>query len=135
MSSSDFDSCLEKQRQAKLLFSNCLTPEQIYVRLIELGRNLPSFCPSLKTEENRVQGCQSQMYLYTTFSEGKVFFQLTADALISAGLGALLLVVYDGETPETLLSCPPLVLEELKIHKSLSPNRSNGLSSLLLRMK
>jgi len=130
-----FQSCLAKQAQAKQLFGSCATPEQKYIKIIELGRSLPQFCSSLKTDDRLVKGCQSRMYLSSSFSDGKVLFQLDSEALISAGLGALLLFVYNGETPEAILSCPPLFLEELEIHKSLSPSRSNGLASLLLRMK
>ncbi len=131
----DFQSCLIKQARVKLLFSTCLTAEQKYTKIIELGRALPPFCSSLKMDENLVKGCQSRMYLYATFSEGKVFFRLDSEALISAGLGALLLSVYNEESPDVILSCPPLFLEELGIQKSLSPSRSNGLASLFLRMK
>ncbi len=132
---SNFQSCLIKQGKVKLLFSSCLTAEQKYTKIIELGRKLPPFPPSLKTEENLVKGCQSRMYLHSTLSDGKVFFQLDSEALISAGLGALLIFVYHEESPDAILSCPPLFLEELEIHKSLSPSRSNGLASLFLRMK
>ena len=130
-----FSSCLLKQSKVKLLFSSCQTAEQKYTKIIELGRALPPFCSSLKTEENVVKGCQSRMYLHATLIEGKVLFQLDSEALISAGLGALLLSVYNEEPPEAILSCPPLFLEELGIHASLSPSRSNGLASLFLRMK
>ncbi len=130
-----FQSCLSKQARVKSLFDSFQTPEQKYLKIIELGRALPPFCSSLKTEEHLVKGCQSRMYLHATFLEGKVLFQLDSEALISAGLGALLLAAYNAEPPEAILSCPPLFLGELEIHKSLSPSRSNGLSSLFLRMK
>lgn len=130
-----FQSCLEKQERVKLLFSSCVTAELKYIKIIELGRTLPPLADSLKTEDRLVKGCQSRMYLISNFSEGKVLFQLDSEALISAGLGALLLFVYHEETPEAILSCPPLFLEDLEIHNSLSPSRSNGLASLFLRMK
>ena len=75
------------------------------------------------------------MYLYTNSSEGKIVFQGSSDALISQGLAALLIRIYSGESPETILKCPPNFLEELGIPASLSPNRANGLYSLHLRMK
>ena len=134
-SPSNFQSCLLKQAKVKALFASCSTPEQKYMKLIELGRSLPPLNASFKTEENLVKGCQSRMYLHATVVEGKIFFQIDADALISEGLGALLLLVYQEEPPEALLSCPPTFLEELEIQKSLSPNRASGLASLFLRMK
>ncbi len=130
-----FDSCLAKQLKLKALFSDCSSPITKYEKIIELGRRSPGYPTELMTPEKLVKGCQSQMYLHATFSEGKIYFQAHSEALISAGLAALLLAVYDEETPEVILSCPPLFLEELGIHQNLSPGRSNGLSSLYLRMK
>lgn len=130
-----FQSCLSKQQKIKEVFAGCSTPQMKYEKIIELGRNLPPYPADLKTPGRLVKGCQSQMYLFTSFSEGKILFQSYSEALISAGLAALLLAVYNDEPPETILSCPPDFLEELGIHGSLSPSRSNGLSSLFLRMK
>ena len=130
-----FESCLTKQLRVKELFSNCTTAQMKYEKIIELGRKLPSYPKELMTECRLVSGCQSQMYLHTSFSEGKILFKSYSEALISAGLAALLLAVYNDEPPEAILSCPPQYLEDLGVHGSLSPSRSNGLASLFLRMK
>lgn len=130
-----FESCLAKQLKVKQIFSDCTTPQMKYEKIIELGRTLPPLPAELMTDCRLVSGCQSKMFLHSSFCEGKVLFQSHSEALISAGLAALLLAVYSGEPPEAILSCPPLFLEELGIHSSLSPSRSNGLASLFLRMK
>ena len=130
-----YASCLEKQDKVKALFADCLTPAALYDKIMELGKQLAPFPTDRKTETNRVQGCQSLMYLFSQFENGKVYFEADSDALISRGLAALLLLVYSGETPETILKCPPTYLEDLGIAKSLSPTRSNGLFSLHLKMK
>lgn len=130
-----FASCFEKQEKVKKIFSNCATPEQRYQKIIELGRALAPLDPSFKTPENLVPGCQSLMYLHSRCEDGRMIFSADADALISKGLAALLLAVYNGETPETVLQCPPAYLEELNIPATLSPSRSNGLFSLHLRLK
>lgn len=130
-----FSSCLSKQQRVKLLFKDCATPELKYEKIISLGRELPSYPQELKLPGFLVKGCQSQMYLHSTLVDGKIHFQVFSEALISSGLAGLLLAVYSDETPEAVLGCPPLFLEELAIHGSLSPGRSNGLSSLFLRMK
>ena len=109
--------------------------DERYNALIELGRTLPPYPPELKTPDKRVAGCQSILYLHATLKDGKVFFQTSSDALISLGLAALLLSVYNGETPQTILTCPPDFIKNLGIAASLSPNRSNGLSQIHLRMK
>lgn len=130
-----FNSCLVKQQRVKQLFEECATPEKKYEKLIELGRNLPRYPNELKTPDLLVKGCQSEMYLHAELLEGKVHFQAYSEALISAGIAALLLAVYSDEPPHAILTCAPRYLEELGIMNSLSPGRSNGLASLFQRMK
>jgi cysteine desulfuration protein SufE len=130
-----FENCLRKQTAVKKLFDECITPEEKYQKIIELGRNLPPY-PSLdKTPQHLVKGCQSLMYLRSYLKDSKVHFDVYSEALISAGLAALLLSVYQEEFPEVILKCPPLFLEEIGLYSALSPSRSNGLSSLFLSMK
>ena len=127
--------CRQKQNQIKNLFSNCKTEEAKYQKIIELGRALPPLNLAYKTAENIVKGCQSTVYMHSWIENGRVLFLAESDALISSGLAAILLKVYNDETPETILTCPPDYLEELGISASLTPNRANGLYSIHLRMK
>lgn len=131
----DFSSCHAKQQHVKLIFSGCDTPQQKYEKIIELGRQLPPYPIEFKTSECIVKGCQSTMYLKVELIDSKMQFQAFSDALISAGLAALLVSIYNDESPEAVLTCPPAILEELGIHASLSPSRANGLASLFQRMK
>jgi cysteine desulfuration protein SufE len=128
-------SCLAKQEGVKALFHSCRDEEAKYSKIIELGRALPPLDPAFKTPEHFVKGCQSIMYLRSYLRDGLVFFEAESDALISSGLAALLVKVYSGEEPETILKCPPTYLEDLGIRASLSPNRASGLYSIFLRMK
>jgi cysteine desulfuration protein SufE len=112
-----------------------LTTEERYQTLIEMGRSLPPFPEELKTQDRIVFGCQSTLYLNTTSQDGKLFFQAHTDALISAGLAALLITVYSNEPAEVILKCPPTFISELGISATLSPSRSNGLSHIHLRLK
>jgi cysteine desulfuration protein SufE len=128
-------SCLEKQQKVMKFFNECDTPAQKYEKMIEFGRQLPPYPAEFKTPDRLVNGCQSAMYLHTELVNGKIHFYAFSEALISAGLVALLLLVYNDESPETILSCPPRFLEELGIQNSLSPGRANGLASLFQRMK
>lgn len=130
-----FESCLKKQQAIKDLLSSCPTEEAKYQKIIELGRALPRLSEKEKIPANIVKGCQSTMYLHSYWSGDKIIFEGESDALISSGLAALLLQVYSGETPETILKCPPTYLDELGIGASLSPSRANGLYSIHLRMK
>lgn len=130
-----YESCLEKQKFVKSLFDNCVDDEAKYERIIELGKELPKLDPVYKTEENLVKGCQSRMYLHTRFENNLLFFDAESDALISSGLAALLIRAYSGESPETVLKCPPKFLDELGISSTLTPSRANGLYSLHLKMQ
>ena len=128
-------SCKAKQAQMKDSFAPLKDEEQKYERIIQMGRELPKLSPEFKIPANIVKGCQSTVYLRSYLKEGNVYFQAESDALISSGLAAILLHVYNGEPPEVILKCPPDYLEELGISSSLTPNRANGLYSIHLRMK
>jgi cysteine desulfuration protein SufE len=130
-----FNSCLDKQRQIKELFLAYPTEEAKYEKIIEMGRQQIPLAVAYKIPENLVKGCQSQMYLRSYWSGDKIMFEAESDALISAGLAALLIQVYSGETPEVILKCPPAYLDEIGISASLTPNRASGLYSMHLRMK
>ncbi len=118
-----------------LEFSSCQNQEEIYHKIIQWGQKLPPFDPQWKTPENLVHGCQSVMYLHAWMEEDKLHFAASSDALISAGLAALLLNLYNGKTPQEILSTPPTVLQKLGIVESLSPSRANGLAALYLKMR
>jgi cysteine desulfuration protein SufE len=112
-----------------------LDQEARHALLIDLGRKLPAFPLHLKTPENLVRGCQSALYLHARLEGNQLFFSATSDALISQGLAALLLLAYSGLSPETILTHPPTFLTSLNLSASLSPSRSNGLSSIHLKMR
>jgi cysteine desulfuration protein SufE len=117
------------------LFASFLDNEAKYKKIIVLGKSLPHLDPCYKIPSHLVRGCQSQMFLHSYLKNDLVIFEGESDALISAGLAALLIHVYSQETPEAILKCPPLFLKELGITEALSPSRANGLLSLYLRMK
>jgi len=117
------------------LFADCLDDDAKYQKIMSLGKQLPPLSEEAKIPENLVHGCQSVMYLASHMEDGLITFEGEADALISAGLAAVLIQVYSGETPETVLTYPPTFLEELGIAGSLTPSRANGLYSMHLRMK
>lgn len=128
-------SCNEKQKYMISLFASCSDEEARYCKIIELGRLLPLMDEKYKVSENLVKGCQSAMYLRSYVRDHCLFFDVFSEALISAGLAAILVNVYSGETAETVLTYPPSYLEQLGIDTSLTPSRANGLYSIHLKMK
>ncbi len=127
----------EQKHEALLqIFSSLKDSNQIYEKIIELGRKLPPFLDALKTEEHLVSGCQSEVYLFSEIDiDGKMTYNIGSQALISSGLAALLLLIYQGECAELILLCPPRFISDLGLAKNLSPGRSNGLASIYARMK
>ena len=125
----------EKVEKVKSLFSSCSTAEERYQKIIELGQQSPKLSSEDRIPENIVKGCQSLMYLKSTYDGTHLSFATESDALISSGLAVLLVMVYSGEKPEIILKSPPAYLDEIGVTTALSPNRANGLYSLHLRMK
>ncbi|WP_067648213.1 SufE family protein [Dokdonella koreensis] len=106
-----------------------------YQYLIDLGRKLPPFPEALKTEEHRVQGCQSQVWLVAEGDAQALRFQAISDSAIVSGLIALLLRVYSGRSAAQILATEPRFIEAIGLAKHLSPTRSNGLAAMLATIK
>lgn len=102
-----------------------------YQYIIDLGRRLPEFPDALKTEENRIRGCQSQVWFVASENDGRLEFRAISDAAIVSGLIALLLRLYSGRYPQDILDTPPEFVTALNLEGHLSATRSNGLSSML----
>jgi cysteine desulfuration protein SufE len=109
--------------------------DEKYEKIIDMGRGLSPLTPEARVEKNLVQGCQSILYLETSYKDGLIYFNADSEALISKGLAALLIYVYSGKPPEILFKEPPHFLKEIGLHQALSPTRSNGLSSLYRKMQ
>lgn len=102
-----------------------------YQYLIDLGRQLPEFPAEAMTEENRLRGCQSQVWLVSEQRDGRMHYQATSDAAIVKGLIAVVLRVYDGRRAEEIVDAEPSFIAALGFDEHLSPTRSNGLLSML----
>lgn len=106
-----------------------------YQYLIDLGRKLPPFPESHKTEAWRVHGCQSMVWLVPDGDALKLNFQATSDSAIVSGLIALVLRVYSGRSAQEIIATEPSFVETIGLGKHLSPTRSNGLASMLDKIK
>ena len=90
---------------------------------------------SVKTEENKVRGCQSQVWLFGDLRDGRVWFQADSDAMIVRGLAALILRLYSGRTPDEILANDPDFIERIGMSEHLSMTRSNGLRAMVKQIK
>ena len=110
--------------------------EDKYQYLIDMGRNVPQMDEALKTEENKMKGCQSLVYFYQYYNEdGTITFLANSDAAIVQGLIALMLKVFSGKKPQEILDTNINFLEQIGLNDHLSPTRKNGLSSLVSSIK
>lgn len=116
-------------------FSSCKTDEDRYKKIIAIGEKLPPFPLSEKREENRVSGCQSTLYLHTKIENGVLVFDIWSDALISKGLAAIAIQIFNYLSPEEVLQGSFDIFQEIGITSSLSPSRANGFANLLVKIK
>jgi cysteine desulfuration protein SufE len=114
--------------------------EERYRYLIELGRLMEPLPDEAHSDVNKVQGCASQVWLQTdvkTSGSQPVLHLLgDSDAHIVRGLVALLISLYDGKTASEALSTDALGLfKELGLSEHLTPQRSNGVRSMVERIR
>ena len=102
-----------------------------YQYLIDLGRKLPSFPEEWKTEEHRLHGCQSMVWIVPQGNAGKLDFHAISDSAIVSGLIYLALRVYSGRPASEIIATEPDYIADIGLARHLSPTRSNGLASLL----
>jgi cysteine desulfuration protein SufE len=117
-------------------FSKLKTWEDRYKKIISLGKTLPDLPDNMKTEESKVKGCQSQVWLHAKLNaKGEIEFQGDSDALLVKGLVAMLLKIYSGSLPEVILTTPPEFLKAMGFEGNLSPSRANGLFSMVKQIR
>lgn len=106
-----------------------------YQYLIDLGRRLPPLPEDVRTEANRVQGCQSKVWIVASGDASRLEFDAASDSSIVAGLVYLALRVYTGRSAAEILATEPDYVERIGLGKHLSPTRTNGMSSVLAYIK
>ena len=110
--------------------------EARYAHIIDLGKANPPLEPHERTEETRVRGCASQVWLVTGWQDGKLVLRAESDAMIVSGLIALLIRLYTGATRDEILSFDAKAfLDEIGVSGALTSQRSNGLASMLARIQ
>ena len=112
-------------------FSSFSDWEDRYKHIIDMGKSLAPMPEEHKSADNKVNGCQSQVWLYAELKDGKIIFMGDSDAAIVKGIVSVLLNVYSNSTPEEVLATKPDFLDEIGLRQHLSMSRANGLSSML----
>jgi len=106
-----------------------------YSLLIEKGKELEPLDPAYKKNDYLIEGCQSKVWLYPEFRDGKIYFYADSDALITKGIVSLLIKVLSGRTPAEIKNADLYFIEKTGLRENLSPTRSNGLLAMIKQMK
>lgn len=109
--------------------------EERYAYLIELGQNSEPLPEKYHTEEYIVRGCQSLVWLHLECKQGEIFLQADSDSLIVKGLAALLTRVFSGQPAKNVVETDLSFFEEMGINQHLSSQRTNGLMSMVEKIK
>jgi len=110
--------------------------EDKYRYIIELGEKLSPLAAEFHTEEWKVRGCQSQVWLVPQIQDGKISFSGDSDAMIVKGLIAIVLMIYNHKSPTEIKSIAvDDIFAKLGLEEHLSPSRRNGLISMTEKIK
>ena len=102
-----------------------------YQYLIDLGRKLPAFPEQWKSEQHRLHGCQSMVWIVPEGNAQRLDFHAISDSAIVSGLIYLALRVYSGRSAEEILATEPSYITDIGLSRHLSPTRSNGVAAML----
>ena len=130
------ESIVDRQEKIRAKFASFTDPDDKWKFLLDLAREHKGMDASLKAEKFIIQGCASTMYLVPKFDGAKIHFEMdveggTTNPLISRGLGALALQIFNDMAPADILSVDPTFFQQIGLNGGLSPTRSNGFASLL----
>ncbi|MDO1445275.1 SufE family protein [Rhodocytophaga aerolata] len=106
-----------------------------YEYIIDIGKKLPPLSSEYKTEENKIKGCQSQVWLHAHMDGDKLLFEGDSDAVIVKGLIGLLIRVLSGQKPEDIAKATLYFIDKIGMSQHLAQTRSNGLASMVKQMK
>jgi len=109
--------------------------EEKYEYIIDFGKSLKPMDAAFKTDENKVAGCVSQVWLHSDYKDGRVTFEADSDAIITKGLVGLLVKVLSGQKPGDVAKAELAFIDKIGMKEHLSPTRSNGLVNMIKHMK
>ena len=115
------------------LFEDDMESKLFY--LMDLGKRLPPITPAHQTEEYIVKGCQSKVWLFPVFEEGKLFFEADSNTEITKGLVSLLVQVWSNQTPDEILKSELFFIEKIGMSRMIGSQRSNGFASMIKQIK
>lgn len=109
--------------------------EDRYEHIIDLGKSVPLLSNNEKDDNLLIKGCQSKLWLKSSFNGELVTFMADSDAIITKGIAALMIRVLNGQTPFNIVNANLDFINKIGLKEHLSPTRANGLLSLIKQMK
>lgn len=106
-----------------------------YEYIIEMGKKLPDLDAQFKVDENKIKGCQSNVWLTSELKENKLNFFADSDAVIVKGLVSMLIRVLSGHAPSDIANADLYFIDKIGMTQHLAQTRSNGLLSMVKQMK
>lgn len=106
-----------------------------YEYIIDLGKRLLPLEARYKTDENRVRGCQSTVYLVADNKDGKIIYHADSDAIIVKGLISMLIRVLSGQPADAIIDAKLDFINRIGMMTHLAQTRSNGLLAMVKQMK
>lgn len=116
-------------------FSMFETWEEKYEYIIDLGKKLAPLNETFKTDDYKIKGCQSSVWIHSFEKDGRVFFEGDSDAVIVKGLVSLMIHVLSGHTTQEIIDAPLGFIDEVGLSSHLAQTRSNGLRAMIKQMK
>ncbi len=105
-----------------------------YKHIVFLGKSLKPLTEELKTDENSIGGCLSNVWVSAELKNGKIYFTADSDSLITKGIIALILRVVNNQSPKDILKSELYFIDRIGLTSHLSPARGNGLNSVINRI-
>jgi cysteine desulfuration protein SufE len=106
-----------------------------YEYIIELGKKLKGFPDEKRTEDFKVKGCQSSVWLTAEKNNGIIIFKADSDSTIVKGLIALLLRVLSGQSPDEIVNAKLEFIDKIGLKQHLAQTRANGLAAMIKQIK
>ena len=126
----------ESQDEIKNIFAAFGNPDDKWKFLLKIAREHNGMDKSLKQDKFIVKGCAAKMFLVPEYKDSILNFQMDTEdgentPLLSRGLGALVLKIYNHQKPSDILAAKPEFFQEIGLQIGLTPTRANGFASLL----
>lgn len=106
-----------------------------YDYIIDLANDVPQIDEKFRVEQNLISGCQSKVWLSAELDGSVISYKADSDAIITKGIVALLLRVFNNREPKELVNFDLYFIDKIGLEQNLSPTRANGLLSMVKQIK